>query len=226
MSESCVRNSSLMWLLQSCSKTAVVLAAGYVLLAAPAAKANGFGESRPWQFETSSDKIAKANALDLIERKKGGFYDGFTTVVYTTTNIGEQINCSVGSSTNANIADNSQAGAAPTADPSTIVSSSAAGSSSVVTPNESGVDSGSADSVSNTQSNSGALVSGTSGTSVNSSLNGVGIGDTAQDLQNNQTNSGQLTSSIADSVACAMDGATLTGSVQSNVDGVTYGPLN
>lgn len=192
---------------------------------ATGAHANGLGESRPWQFETPHEKSAKANVVDVIERKKGGFYDGFRTVVYNTTNIGSQINCSNGASTNANIADNQQAGAAPTSAPQNTSAATSLGSSNSIEPSGSGVSAGT-DTVNNDQANSGALNAYVDDTKVSSSLSGVDIGKTDQDLNNSQSNSGTLSSQVSDSVACAMDGATLTGSVESYVDGVPYGPLN
>ena len=59
---------------------AATLAAA-VLLNAPAALANGWFESRPWQFQTSADRANNALLLDMIERKRGGFYDGFSTTI-------------------------------------------------------------------------------------------------------------------------------------------------
>lgn len=188
------------------------------------AQANGLTENRPWQFESPHDKLAKANVLDVIERKKGGFYDGFIT--YNTTNIGTQINCSNGSSTNANIADNRQAGAAPTSAPQNATSATASGNSSITQPNTPGLSSDNNDSIVTDQGNSGALNSEIYGTTVTSKLTDVDIGRTYQDLDNVQTNSGELSSQVADSIACAMDGATTSGSVESYVDGMSVGILN
>lgn len=50
--------------------------------------ANGFGENRPWQFATPGERNARASTLDLMERKQGGFYDGFGTEVFN-----ENYNC-------------------------------------------------------------------------------------------------------------------------------------
>lgn len=187
--------------------------------------ANGLYENRPWQFETPQEKSSKAGVLDLVERKKGGFYDGFNTVVYNTTNIGSQINCNNTATTNANIADNGQGGAAPTSAPQTSTSSSAVGSESSTDLAGSGADSGS-DSATNNQQNEGALNAETSGTSVGSSLNDFVIGSTNQNIDNQQSNSGTLSSSLQDSVACTLDGAKLTGSVDSSVNGIPSGSLN
>ena len=58
---------------------AVVLA----LCGVSPAVANGLGESLSWQFQTSQDRVNKGAVLDLIERKKGGYYDA----IKTNTNI-------------------------------------------------------------------------------------------------------------------------------------------
>lgn len=50
--------------------------------------ANGFGENRPWQFASPSERNARASTLDLMERKKGGYYDGFGTEIFN-----ENYNC-------------------------------------------------------------------------------------------------------------------------------------
>lgn len=191
----------------------------------PAAAANGLLESRPWQFETPHEKSARAGVVDVIERKKGGFYDGFTTVVYNTTNIGSQINCSNTATTNANIADNQQGGASLSSAPQNSSSSDAIGSTAAA--QQDGLGSGtSSDVVNNDQNNSGAINSVVDGASVESSLRNIDVAGTDQDLGNNQSNSGNLSSTLADSTACTMGGATLSGSVQSNVDGILQGPLN
>ncbi len=79
--------------------------------------ANGWYESRPWQFDTSADKANKAAVLDMIERKKGGYYDGFSTTInnnnYSNTNIGTQINCNNVADAVGNQATNSQVANSP-----------------------------------------------------------------------------------------------------------------
>src|SRR3954468_18739050 len=92
--------------------TAARILAGTVLLplaliALPAA-ANGLGENGSWQFQTSQDKVNKGAVLDLIERKKGGFYDSFKTTVNNNniTNIDKQFNCSLGATTTGNAGSN------------------------------------------------------------------------------------------------------------------------
>ncbi|WP_440998157.1 hypothetical protein [Arhodomonas sp. SL1] len=75
------------------------------------AHANGFQENRAWQFDTASQKNAKAGIVDLIERKKGGFYDSFsTTNNYNTFFDGHQINCNVSASAVGNTGSNDASG--------------------------------------------------------------------------------------------------------------------
>jgi len=184
--------------------------------------ANGLGESRPWQFETAHEKSARAGVLDVIERKKGGYYDGFTTVIYSTTNVGTQINCNITSTTNANIADNNQLGASLTSAPQASNDADATGSSTAVA----GSSGNSSDVLNNDQQNSGPINSSVEDTNVSSSISGTSFGSTQQDLLNTQSNSGDLSSDVAESVACDMGTATLSGSVESSVDGIPLGPLN
>jgi len=82
---------------------------------AGAALANGLFENRPWQFETPSERIANIGTVDLIEKKKGGFYDSFdinTTINNENTTIieGDQINCTNASTATGN-ANSGEAGA-------------------------------------------------------------------------------------------------------------------
>jgi len=67
-----------------------------MLAAAPLAQAQVWAiEGLPWQFQTSADKANKAVVLDMMERKKGGYYDSFKANYYTTNNtyIRRQYNC-------------------------------------------------------------------------------------------------------------------------------------
>lgn len=187
--------------------------------------ANGLLENRPWQFDTPHEKSAKAGVLDVIERKKGGYYDGFTTVFYDTTNIGSQINCSTTATSNANIADNQQGGASVSSAPQNSSRSDAIGSTTAAQQDSLGSGT-SSDVVNNDQNNSGAINSAVYGAPVESSLSNIDVGGTVQELGNTQSNSGDLSATLDDSTACTMTGATLSGSVQSNVDGILQGPLN
>lgn len=85
-----------------------LLAASLVLEPA-SALANGYGESAPWQFESSAQRAVNAGVLDLIEKKRGGYYDSFKSTNYNITNtyIRQQTNCSVSSSAAGNEGSNS-----------------------------------------------------------------------------------------------------------------------
>lgn len=89
-----------------------------VALAAPSlVQANGFSENRAWQFDTASDKNAKAGIVDLMERKQGGFYDSFrTTNNYNTFFDGGQINCNISASAVGNTGSNQASGQAGNSD--------------------------------------------------------------------------------------------------------------
>jgi len=196
------------------------VAAVLIAVSAGSALANGLGESRPWQFDTSADKANKAAELDLMERKKGGYYDGFSTVYNSTTNIGTQINCSNDASATGNIAQNGQTGNAPSASSDASTSSDATGSSST---QDTGSGSGSS---SSDQTNSGGIDSSVlnSPSESNSSVSDLGGSD--QDLTNNQDNSGNQTAGVDSSTACDMSGANLTGDVSFHDQSVASGALN
>jgi hypothetical protein len=88
---------------------AALCSAASIVIGASGALGNGFLESRPWQFDTANDKIAKASIADLREKKKGGYYDGFDTNInntYTTNIAGDQINCNLTASAVGNTASN------------------------------------------------------------------------------------------------------------------------
>lgn len=53
--------------------------------------ANNYNESTGWQFKTSSDRANQGYVLDLMEKRRGGYYQAPT---YTTT-IERQYNCGV-----------------------------------------------------------------------------------------------------------------------------------
>lgn len=99
------------------------------LLASGSALANGFSESRPWQFRTTADRANNAIVLDLIERKKGGFYDGFDSTTNITNNInntenfaGDQVNCNVSANATGNASSGAMDAAAGTASVASSIS--------------------------------------------------------------------------------------------------------
>jgi hypothetical protein len=169
-----------------------------------------------WQFQTSQDKVNKGAIVDLMERKKGGYYDSFKTTINNTniTNIDKQFNCSVGATTTGNAGSNSTTASTSSpqvSNPSTTTAGTTANTASngvsqaglmgvlvagVGTPPQGVVDSN--------QNNSGQLSSGISGSSTNSTTGAIAAngGRTDQALNSLQTNAGTQTASIAGSTAC------------------------
>lgn len=185
---------------------------GMGMLFATSAISNGLLENRPWQFQTTADKANKTAVLDLIEKKRGGYYDGFNTIVTTTYNIGSQVNCSNGANATGNIATNGQAGLSATASGDPNISADSSGNNDTTTAQADGAGTGTP-TQSGSQDNSGAIDSSVGGSSINSGLGSVTNGDTSQALNNDQNNSGNQTAGVDSSTACNMDGATVTGTV-------------
>jgi hypothetical protein len=180
------------------------------------AGANGLGENGSWQFQTSQDKVNKGAVVDLMERKKGGYYDAFRTTINNTTYIDKQFNCAVNANSSGNTGTNgvSAATSSPTVSNSsgTTASTSANGATNglaqvglggVVSVNP-GIAQPSSNGLANDQANSGALSSGVSGSSTSGATGAVAAdgGSSQQALNSNQTNSGTLTASVSGSTAC------------------------
>lgn len=188
--------------------------------------ANGLYENRSWQFDTSADKANKAAIADMIERKRGGYYDGFDTNVYNTntTNIGTQINCNNVADATGNVADNTQDGSAATATPASTIGADATGNEasfdtdSSGTATTDGTDGGTSD-----QDNTGDVSAEVVDSDSTTTVSDINVGDSAQDLLNTQDNSGDQYATIEASTACDLDGATLTGNVDFDLPD---GPLN
>jgi hypothetical protein len=215
-----------------------------VLLATPSS-ANGLFENRPWQFQTTTDKANKAFVLDIIERKQGGFYDGFNT--FNTTNIGTQVFCNNNANATGNIAENGQAGPNTSSNGAPSISADSTANSDTTSSQSDGFGNGgtlstetssqdtSQTNVANTgeiqpgvttnqdtsQTNSGAIESGVDNSTIDNSFGDVTNGDTNQALNNDQNNSGNQTAGI-DGTACNFDRPNMTGSGTS----LGSGPLN
>ena len=184
------------------------------------AQANGIGENGSFQFETTQDRVNKGAVLDLVERKKGGYYDSFKTTNYNTTNtyIDKQFNCAVSASSSGNAGTSSVQ--ANTSSPSvtnsgTTSSATNANSASngisqngfpgVLVASAGGNPFGSGTgSLGNNQSNSGALNSGVTGSSTNAATGAISAGGGSSDqvLNSTQNNTGAQTATIAGSTAC------------------------
>lgn len=161
---------------------------GTAVAAAEPSSANNLGENSAWQFRTSADKANQAAVLDLIARRRSGYY---AAPIYTT-NIARQVNCSIGASAVGNNNGQSSVANSPSVTGATATST---GNS-----NRASVDTGQGDgSSSSTQGNSGQIVSGVSG--------GTGVsvrGDAWQALNSSQSNSGSQSASVQNSNACAL----------------------
>jgi hypothetical protein len=188
------------------------LLSGVGMLFATSAVSNGLLENNPWQFQTTTDKLNNSFVVDLIEKKKGGYFDGFNTIVTNTTNIGSQVNCSNGANATGNIATNGQAGLSAAASGSPNISAASAGNSDTTTAQSDGAGTGTP-TQSGTQDNSGAIDSSVGSSSIDSGLGSVTNGDTSQALNNDQDNSGNQTAGVDSSTACNMAGGTVTGTV-------------
>lgn len=177
------------------------------------AMANGQFENRSWQFDTASQKSVKAGILDLEEKKKGGFYDGFSTTVNTTftTNIfGDQINCDLQASalgnTGTNVLDS--------------LAGSPVGSNDAFDTNSQGNTSDTIASLGDTgQPGVGEVINNQTSTDspVSSSIDNSGVnlefgeqvsnGTNNLDVATNQSNEGaRLDASILNSTACSNPG--------------------
>ncbi len=182
-------------------------------LTATQALANGYGESGSWNFQTQTDRVNRAFILDMIEKRKNGFYNAIKSTYNYNTNIDKQVNCTLSAVTNGT--SGSSALDATTSSPvlnstGTTSASGAANSASNELSQASltGVFNTNATppgSISSGQSSSGALNSSISGASNSASTGQVAAngGMTEQVLNSQQTNSGVLTSSISASSACA-----------------------
>ena len=108
-----------------------ILACAALLGAAPAIHAQGWlGETVPWQFQTSADRANRALVNDLIEKKKGGYYDSFQSTYIT--NIERQVNCNFQptSAGNSNSSNQASRVASPDVNASTGNSASSRGTGS------------------------------------------------------------------------------------------------
>jgi hypothetical protein len=162
--------------------------AGLALLAAPLpALANNLGENGAWQFKTAADRANQAVVLDLIEKRRGGYY---AAPIYNTT-IAHQYNCSISAVATANSSGQSSVANSPTV---SGADASATGNANTAsgTSDRGGTDLGSQ------QTNTGTVASGVVG-----STDSVSGGTAWQALNSSQSNSGNQTASVQGSSACA-----------------------
>lgn len=165
--------------------------------------ANGLYENRSWQFQTTADKTNKAFVTDMIEKKKGGYYDAATVNVTNnnTTNVaGDQINCGVTSSAvgNSSASGMDSVTSSPTVAPGSDILADSTGNQA---DNASG---GKAPSLNNDQLNSGDQSSVVDVTASTGQVDASG-GTTKQTLNNDQVNTGNQTASVDGSIGCTFD---------------------
>jgi len=171
-----------------CNQKYLVMVASAAVLASLSlpAMANNVGENYAWQFRTSTDKVNQAAILDMLEKKKSGYY----APPNYTTNIDRQYNCSVAATATGNEGTNTNL----------ANSSAATGASSQATGNNnlSEIDGWRGDSVADSQqSNTGSV-----GSSLEGSTSSHASGSPNQALNSSQTNSGDQSASIDGSTAC------------------------
>lgn len=163
---------------------AAVLAAA---IAPVPALANNYGESLGWQFKTSADRANQAALLDLIEKRRGGYY---AAPVYTT-NIARQVNCSINATATGNSGAQSALANSPTVTGATSTATGNANTTNIG-------DGRSGSTIDGDQRNSGAVSSGvTGGTSAN--VHGAAW----QALNSEQSNSANQAATVERSNACA-----------------------
>jgi hypothetical protein len=150
------------------------------------AAANNVGENQAWQFQTSADKVNQAAILDMIEKKKTGYY---APPVYNT-HIDHQYNCNVSSTATGNQGSNTNLANAPSASGPTA---GATGNS-----NSSDVDGWTG----NEQANSDQDNSGHVGASVDGDVSSGVSGSPDQALNSEQSNTGNQSASVDGSSAC------------------------
>lgn len=150
------------------------------------AGANNVGENYAWQFQTTADKVNQAAILDMIEKKRSGYYAPPTYI----TNIDKQYNCNVAATATGNEGTNTNLANSPTT----------SGSSATSTGNNNSTDidgwKGNTDTT-NGQTNSGSV-----GSSVDGSTSAHVSGSPNQALNSTQTNSGDQTATVNGSTAC------------------------
>ncbi|MGE8321383.1 MAG: hypothetical protein ACN6O3_21745 [Comamonas sp.] len=171
-----------------------------LLCMAPAIHAQGWlGETVPWQFQTSADRANRALVNDLVEKKKGGYYDSFRSTYIT--NIERQVNCNFQPTAagNSNSSDQASRVASPDTTATSGNSASSLGSQYQSTDNlgRGGVSN-------NTQGNSGAISSGVQGSPSSTTMAPINSDHSSgqQDMQIAQNNSGSQTTSVSGSSAC------------------------
>jgi hypothetical protein len=182
---------------------------GVAAVASSAALANGLFENRPWQFQTSADRANKAIVLDLIERKKGGFFDAFGPAQNTFFNMDCVITADA-TGTNSESEMTASTSSPHIAPGSDLVADS--------TGNEA-LNAGGSGPLNNTQTNTGNQSSSVfDNTATVGDVDASG-GTSDQVLNNDQVNLGDQHASVNDSTACSVRHVQGGGSANNQVSG-------
>jgi len=165
-----------------------------------------------------SERSVNLAAVDLIERKKGGFYDSFQVNNFNTTNVGMQVNCNNVADATANRSQQQQTANSPNLNNTSDVVADASGNvSGTDVGTGGGVGTGGAGSSSTAQDNSGSVSSGVTDSPSSADVGPINSGTSNSAMNNDQLNSGVVTAGV-DGVACAMNG-TLQGFVETSGSG-------
>ncbi len=194
-----------------CRHLAALLCALAGHAAAPAF-ANGIGENQTWQFQTGAEKSTRAAAVDLMERKRGGYYHAFQTVNHITNNtqIERQYNCSQTATSAGNGGTNGMSASTSSPGVSNAGTTSAASNANTAT-NALGADAlpgwpGTSGDLRNAQTSSGTLASGVNGSYTSASTGAISAGGGRSDqvLNSSQSNLGsQQLARVDSSTACS-----------------------
>jgi hypothetical protein len=186
----------------------------FILFSSSAAQvqANNVGENSAWQFQTTQDKVNKGAIVDLIEKKKNGYYDSFRVINNTVNNttIDKQFNCSVSANSTGNTGNNDLAATTSSPTLNSNGTTNAANAANAATNSSSrsglGIDQlvSVTDAINSSQTNSGALTASVTGSTTSASNGAVsaGGGTSSQVLNSTQSNTGQQTASVSGSTAC------------------------
>lgn len=170
---------------------AVMLVAG-----TSAVLANGLFENRPWQFQTSADRANNAFIADLIEKKKGGFFDSFGPPVNNFFNM----DCGISADATGNAAatDISAHTSSPTVSPGSGHAAGATGNEAL------NASSGSEGPLNSKQGNKGSQSANVSDNTASVGSVDASGGATDQVMNNDQNNTGDQSAKVARSNACAV----------------------
>lgn len=183
------------WTARAGTILCALTAAALLLPPLSAAQANGLFENRSWQFQTSADRANNAIVRDMIERKKGGFYDSFAPPTITNNVVNQD--CFIAADATGTHADSALEStvSSPTTNPGSGHHADATGNTSDnIAAGEGPLNSD--------QGNTGDQSASVSDNSASVGDVDASGGQSDQVLNNEQANFGDQTASVSDSNAC------------------------